>query len=115
MITKGNGYARRIAATATNVQNYEDENWDDAFSIANEADKRIAELEGELEKHQWISVEDRLPEVPQGRDSIQVEFYDVKKNHVGIICLIKDGNNDWIKAYSVTHFRYITLPERKGE
>ena len=83
-----------------------------AYIIIGNLDKRIAELEGELEKHQWISVEDRLPEVPQGRDSIQVEFYDVKKNHVGIICLIKDGNNDWIKAYSVTHFRYITLPER---
>ena len=96
--------------------------------VGNECDqdwrdnKRIDELEAELAKHQWISVDDRLPEEKgiyltkykgDGRQGLKGEIWIRSYPYFGIYT--DYWTNKKKMKYSVTHWKTITLPESEQD
>jgi hypothetical protein len=82
-------------------------------------DEQIAELRAELAKHEWVSVEDGLPEDNQ---YLYVLMIDAGTVNLGCYCTEK-GFEWWSGSYcnlddrksqkSITHWKPITLPEQE--
>ena len=70
--------------------------------------KRIAELEAELAQHEWVSVEDRLPE--------EFDSYFVHCEVVGGFMADWCSDKNWWTGdgvvCDVTHWKPITLPKK---
>ena len=142
-------YSEQAAKISTQSENHEGENWDEVFGLCSKADARIAELEEEnakqelisafyvegliksseeiesLEaqpaKHQWVSVEDRLPEKDgiyltkyrgDGRQNLRDEIW-IRTYYFGGMYL-ENWNPKKPHKYTVTHWMPIPpLPEKK--
>jgi hypothetical protein len=88
---------------------------DEAFHVDDEVAEYIKGLEAELEKHQWVSVEERLPEGDTGPGDIHVATYHRYGNwgqawfKIGINkCWWVDSNN--LSISTPTHWKSIILP-----
>jgi hypothetical protein len=76
--------------------------------LKDERDK-VRELEAEIEKHQWISVEDRLPE----RIKDERTPYLVRTTDYYGVALWREYSSGWdweCDCGEVTHWKPITLP-----
>jgi len=72
---------------------------------------RVAELEAELKKHDWISVEDRLPR----KDSRWLQYL-VLTNEMADACSYREFDEGWqwdSDRGEVTHWKPINSPEIK--
>lgn len=81
-------------------------NYDDANRIAKKLNNRIFHLEAELEKHRWISVDERLPD----DNSMEYLWYCNKPDKE--ILLFGDPELFYEGGYNFTHWRPITLPKQ---
>ena len=83
--------------------------------------KALAELEAELAKHQWISVEDRLPEHAEevclwvAHGFCEIGFVDFELDDSGQLIpenfmFYKTGNEEHPIEYEITHWMLIQEP-----
>lgn len=77
-----------------------------------EAKRRVIELEAELKKHDWVAVEDGLPEEKGlyilGKDFHSEDVYlDIKDLEV----FGSDALERYIKHHDITHYKLIILLE----
>ena len=107
---------RLKAELATAITRYTEAegSFEGQMKIIDDQAKTIQELKAELAKHEWVSVEVRLPEVHE-----EIEVYNDSARLVVHAAMLLDGEfrsiEDQSVIRSVALWRYIHIPEKDGE